>query len=65
MTNDHNDWQADWQSTRRRKLLLGLGVTPAERLRWLEQGLRIAHASGALERRRARDRLRDGRWDES
>lgn len=44
--------EAGWESTRRRQLTLGLGVSPAERLRWLEQMLLIAYHSGALERRR-------------
>jgi hypothetical protein len=45
-------FDAGWESTRRRHLTLGLTVSPAERLRWLEEMLVIAHQSGALERRR-------------
>lgn len=60
VTTEHDDWQADWESARRRKLTLGLGTTPAERLRWLEEALRIAQASGALDRLRKR-RQAEGR----
>ena len=44
-----NDWSADdWESARRRAFTLALSATPAERLAWLEEMMRIAHASGAL-----------------
>lgn len=46
----------------RREQLRGIarGTTPAQRLAWLEEVLRIAHQSGALERERA---SRAGRRD--
>ena len=47
-----DDWGASWEATRRRQLALGLAVAPAERLRWLEGMIRLAHASGALPRAR-------------
>jgi hypothetical protein len=50
------DW-GDWASNSRRKLILGLAATPDQRLRWLEDALELAAASGALARRR---RIRDG-----
>lgn len=63
-TSRQDDWECSFADARRRKLVLGLRATPAERLRWLEESLRLAHASGALARRRAADRLRDGSWDD-
>jgi hypothetical protein len=53
MTNNQQipdgDWKADdWESARRRALTLALAATPAQRLAWLEEAIRIAHASGAL-----------------
>lgn len=53
------DW-GDWASARRRKLTLGLRVSPAERLHWLEQALRMAAQSGALARLRRRRAARGG-----
>lgn len=47
-----DEWQADWEATRRRQLVHGLETTPAERVRWLEEMIAIAHRSGALPRRR-------------
>lgn len=57
-------WECGFASARRRKFLLGLRATPIERLRWLEDSLRVALASGALQSRRAADRKRDGLWDD-
>jgi hypothetical protein len=49
-----NDWQADdWESSRRRALTIALGATPAQRLAWLEEAIRIAFASGALPKPRS------------
>lgn len=45
-------WDVDWEAQRRRKFTLGLSVTPAERLEWLEEMIALAHAAGALPRRR-------------
>ena len=50
----NNDWKADdWESSRRRALTLALDATPAQRLAWLEEAMRIAHASGALPKPRS------------
>jgi hypothetical protein len=46
------EWDAGWEATRRRQQTLGLEVTAAERVRWLEEMIRLAHACGALPRRR-------------
>ncbi len=45
-------FESDWESTRQRKLTLGLAATPAERLSWLESMIVLAWASGALPRPR-------------
>jgi hypothetical protein len=47
-----DDWGADWDTTRRRRLTKGLDASPAERVRWLEEMIAIAHRTGALPRRR-------------
>lgn len=49
------DWQVDWEEQRRWQLTASLRATPTQRLAWLEEMLRLAHHSGALERKRARD----------
>lgn len=46
------DWDGSWEGTRRRQLASGAGVTPRERLDWLEEAISIAYRSGALPRRR-------------
>ena len=43
-----DDWQADWEATRTRQLAKGLDASPAERVRWLEEMIAIAHRTGAL-----------------
>ena len=43
-----DDWQADWEATRTRQLVRGLDASPAERVRWLEEMIAIAHRTGAL-----------------
>ena len=48
-----DDWQADWETTRRRQFVYALEATPAQRVRWLEELIAIAHRSGALPRRRS------------
>jgi hypothetical protein len=45
-------WRSSYEDAHRRSLTRGLAATPKQRVEWLEQALRIAHASGALERRR-------------
>ena len=47
------DWGADWESHRRRQLTFALAATPADRLRWLEEMIALAHRTGALPRPRA------------
>ena len=39
---------ASWESVERAQLETMLAATPAERLAWLEEAMRLAHASGAL-----------------
>jgi hypothetical protein len=51
-----HDWQAGWQATRRRQFTLMLGATPAERLRWLEEMIALAHRTGALPRKPQREK---------
>jgi hypothetical protein len=46
------EWEAGWESHRRRQLTFALAATPAERLRWLEEMIALAHRTGALPRRR-------------
>jgi len=45
------DWGA-WESKRARSHTVGLEVTPAERLAWLEEMLEIALRAGALPKAR-------------
>lgn len=41
-----------WEANQRRKFVIGLDATPEQRLDWLEEMIALAHASGALPRRR-------------
>jgi len=53
MTDTNDDaWDVDWDAQRRRKFTIGLAATPAQRLDWLEEMIELAHATGALPRRR-------------
>ena len=46
---EHTDrWDASWADVERAQLVTMLAATPAQRLAWLEEALRLAHASGAL-----------------
>lgn len=45
-----NDGEGSYAAARRRKLVAGLAATPAQRLAWLEEVMRLAFASGALPR---------------
>jgi hypothetical protein len=45
-------WGAGWEAHRRHQLTLGLRASPAERLRWLEEMIALAHRTGALPRSR-------------
>jgi len=58
MTDD--EWQADWETSRRAQLDSQMAATPAQRLAWLEDALRIAFAAGALPRESAPDDGLDG-----
>ena len=41
-------WDATWADVERAQLETMLAATPAQRLAWLEEAMRLAHASGAL-----------------
>lgn len=41
-------WHVDWQSHRQWQLTAAMNATPARRLAWLEEMLRLAYRSGAL-----------------
>ena len=43
-----NEWDATWTGTERAQLEAALSATPEQRLAWLEEAMRLAHASGAL-----------------
>ena len=42
-------WNASFEDVERAQLETMLAATPAQRLAWLEEAMRLAHASGALE----------------
>ncbi len=48
---EKNAWDAGWEEARRRQQIDFLKATPAQRLEWLEEMIRLAHKSGALPRR--------------
>ena len=50
------DWNADDQSL----LSATLSATPAQRIAWLEEAIRVAYASGALKPRRL---IEKDEWD--
>jgi hypothetical protein len=56
-------WQADWETSRRAQLESQLDATPAQRLAWLEDALRLAFAAGALPRAPAPEDGADGSPD--
>ena len=41
-------WVVTWEDVENVQLETMLAATPAERLAWLEEAMRLAHASGAL-----------------
>lgn len=43
-----DEWDATWTGTVRAQLEAALSATPVQRLAWLEEAMRLAHASGAL-----------------
>ena len=45
--------QADWKADDQSLLAATLSATPAQRLAWLEEALRVAYGSGALTPRKS------------
>jgi GrpB-like predicted nucleotidyltransferase (UPF0157 family) len=41
-------WQAGWQDNERAQLRSWLRATPAQRLSWLEEAIKLAYQAGAL-----------------
>jgi hypothetical protein len=52
------DWPVSWEESRRAQFRDFARATPAQRLHWLEQALRLALASGALARAETADQRR-------
>jgi hypothetical protein len=50
--DEHADWGASWEAHAREQMALGLTVSPAKRLEWLESMIELAFRSGALPRAR-------------
>lgn len=48
-------WDGGWDATRLAQLRLWARATPAARLAWLEEAIRLAHATRALPRRPEND----------
>ena len=46
------EWPVSWGANRRDQLRTALEATPDQRLLWLEEAIRLAFKSGALESRR-------------
>lgn len=57
-----DSWKQTWRDARERALVAGAEATVDQRLAWLEQALRLAHHTGALERLRADKRAERGIW---
>jgi hypothetical protein len=51
MAESGDRWDAGWEESRRAQLEAIARATPAQRLAWLEEALRLALASGALDRK--------------
>jgi hypothetical protein len=51
--DSNDDVWGSWEAKRKRQYLLALDATPEQRLAWLEEMIRLAHASGALPRTRS------------
>jgi len=45
------NWRVDWASHREAQLISVAAATPAQRLAWLEEAIRLAYRTGALPRR--------------
>lgn len=41
-------WQSDWKDNERAQLRSWLEATPAQRLAWLEEAIKLAYEAGAL-----------------
>lgn len=55
---------ATWEGLELAQARRVAAATPQQRMDWLEQALRLAHASGALQRaRRERQRAADELWN--
>ena len=48
-------WDVTWADVEQAQLETMLSATPMQRLAWLEEAMRLAYASGALEARRLGD----------
>ena len=57
--NDSRRWVVTWEGVEGAQLESMLAATPAQRLAWLEEAMRLAHASGALEAARKERDSRD------
>jgi hypothetical protein len=57
-TNSANPWPVSWQSSREAQFRAMAKSTPAQRLEWLEQALRLASESGALARAETAEKRR-------
>ena len=56
-------WDAvSWEGVERAQLKTMLAATPAQRLAWLEEAMRLAHASGALDAARRERAPKD--WEQ-
>lgn len=58
--DEASDWPVSWEASRRLRLETTLKATALERVEWLEEALRLAAATGALERRRRSEEKTDG-----
>ena len=47
-TSGDESWRASWEDAEKRKLTNAVAATPAQRLAWLEEAIRLAHQTGAL-----------------
>ena len=51
LNQDKENWQYDWDDHERAQLQGWLEATHAQRLAWLEEAIKLAHVSGALNNR--------------
>ncbi len=57
-TSTEDTWPVSWEASRKAQLREMARSTPAQRLRWLEQALRLASESGALARAETEEKRR-------